>query len=205
MISIVGYGVGNVGSIVNMLKRIGHSSYVATSPDELEGAKKVILPGVGSFDSGMNKLISGGWKEILDQKALQEKVPILGVCLGMQLFTKGSDEGDAPGFGWVDAETKAFDKSLMATGERVPHMGWNVVESEKESPLFDGLTDEQRFYFVHSYHVVCNNPADTLTTTCHGYKFTSSFEHNNIIGVQFHPEKSHKFGMEFFRRFAEKY
>ena len=202
-VAIVDYGMGNVGSIRNMLRKVGARTLVASTPEALEGAAKIILPGVGAFNQGMGKLEAGGFRGALDHLVLERGVPILGICLGMQLFTHSSEEGSRPGLGWVDAHTERFQRERIPASLRIPHMGWNTVTLRKPSPLFDGLTEEQRFYFLHSYHVVCEDAADVLTETEYGYPFVSAFSRGNIIGAQFHPEKSHRFGMEFFRRFVE--
>ncbi len=205
LIAIVDYGMGNIGSIRNMLRKVGAPAVIASAPADLERATKIILPGVGAFDQGMEKLESSGFRQALDRLVLEHKRPILGICLGMQLFTRASEEGRRPGLGWVPGETVRFQSERLPRGLHIPHMGWNAVMVRKTSPLFDGLTEEQRFYFLHSYHVVCTEQDDVLTETVHGYPFTSSYARGNIIGAQFHPEKSHRFGMEFLRRFAEAY
>lgn len=202
-VAIVDYGMGNVGSIRNMLRKVGALPRVASTPDDLVGAAKIVLPGVGAFDQGMDRLEAGGFRRVLDHLVLEQKVPILGVCLGMQLFTRSSEEGSKPGLGWVAADTLRFRRDRLPTNLRIPHMGWNTVTVRKPSPLFDGLVGEQRFYFLHAYHVVCEDVSDVLTETEHGYPFVSAFSRGNIIGAQFHPEKSHRFGMAFFRRFVE--
>lgn len=200
-IAIIDYGMGNVGSISNMLKKVGAEPIVATTPPVLEGASKIILPGVGSFDRGMDELENRGFRQALDRMVLINKVPILGICLGMQLFTNSSDEGGNLGLGWFNATTIRFQKEIMESGLRVPHMGWNLVTPCKRSWLFEGLNHPQRFYFLHGYHVMCEDK-DILARTSHGYEFVSAISRGNITGVQFHPEKSHLFGMDFFRRFV---
>jgi len=203
MIAIVDYGMGNLGSIVNMLKKVGATEAVMTADEKvIERAEKLILPGVGAFDTGMKKLSDTGLTETLNRKALEEKVPVLGICLGMQLITKGSEEGDRPGLGWIDAETLKFrfDKSDMTL--KVPHMGWNSVTVRQADGIFKGVEEEPRFYFVHSYYVRCADEADILGTTHYGHEFTSSVRRGNIMGTQFHPEKSHKFGMNVFKNFV---
>lgn len=203
MISIINYGLGNLGSIRNMFKKIGYESKIIENPDELVNATKIILPGVGSFDTGMKNLREEGWIDKLSARVLTDKVPTLGICLGMQLMGKHSEEGKLDGLGWIDAETKHFqfqDKSF-----KVPHMGWNdCIEQKKSKLLYDGVT-ERRFYFVHSYYVTMGSESDILFKTRYGFEFTSAFEKDNIIGVQFHPEKSHKFGLSLLKNFAENY
>ncbi len=202
MIAIVDYGMGNLGSIRNMLKKIGADSIVTADHDLVRAADKIILPGVGSFDAGMDNLHRTGLQPVLRERVIDSGVPILGICLGMQLLTNRSDEGTLPGLGWVDAETVRFSPPAE-TGLKVPHMGWNVVRGVKESPLLTGAEKEERFYFVHSYYVRCNNPQDALLVAEYGHPFTAAFACRNIIGVQFHPEKSHKFGMRLLRNFVE--
>lgn len=201
MITIVDYGMGNLGSIQNMFKRIKVASEITGDPERIGAAKKILLPGVGAFDAAMERIEASGLKNILDKKALEEKVPVMGICLGMQLLTKKSEEGRLPGLGWVDAETIKFTFSDHTL--KVPHMGWNLVHTTNNSPLIEDLPEEPRFYFVHSYHVQCSHPADVLTTTHYGIDFHSIIQHENIYGAQFHPEKSHKFGMKLLENFAQ--
>jgi glutamine amidotransferase len=201
MITIIDYGMGNLGSIENMIKKIGYKSITTSDIEKIKSAKKLILPGVGAFDNGTKNLKEYGLIDILNQKVLIDKIPILGICLGMQLMTKSSEEGNLKGLGWVDAQAKKFISDKL----KIPHMGWNIVTHKKNSKLFDELESEKRFYFVHSYCVSCNNQDDILTTTPYTYDFVSSYEKDDIIGVQFHPEKSHKFGMNLIRNFVENY
>lgn len=202
MIIIIDYQMGNIGSILNMLKKIGAPGMISSDPDVILKADKLILPGVGAFDQGMANLERLGLINVLNEKVKNSGTPILGICLGMQLMTKSSEEGKSAGLGWIDAKTVRFyhDPSLRL---KVPHMGWNSIIPKKESVLLADMYSDPRFYFVHSYHVVCNNQNDVLATTHYGYDFTSAFQHNNIIGVQFHPEKSHKYGMRLLKSFAE--
>jgi len=199
MIVIIDIGMGNVGSIQSMFDYIRVESMLSKDPDVIRDATKLILPGVGAFDNAMRMLDLTGLIPVLNDVVLKKKVPILGICLGMQLLTKRSEEGVLPGLGWIDAETVLFPKN---DGLRVPHMGWNTVKIEKESKLFEG-EEENRFYFVHSYFVRCNDSRDILTTTHYGFDFSSSVSHENIYGVQFHPEKSHRFGMRMLKKFTE--
>lgn len=202
-ITIVDYGVGNVGSIQNMLKKIGARSVVASSPEQILQATKLILPGVGAFDAGMSTLAQSGLVDALNRKARQEKAPVLGLCLGMQLMTRGSQEGALPGLGWVQAETVKFD-SAASPGLKVPHMGWNLVAPTKKSPILNEIPNNPRFYFVHSFHVCCDDRADPLLRATYGpISFDAGFQHENLFGVQFHPEKSHRFGMWLLKNFAE--
>ncbi|HXU71374.1 MAG TPA: imidazole glycerol phosphate synthase subunit HisH [Polyangia bacterium] len=199
-IVVVDYEMGNVGSIVNMMKRLGHTATVSRAPGVIERAERLILPGVGSFDAGMEKIRGFGLEEILTRKVIAERTPILGICLGMQLLGERSDEGKARGLGWITSESVRFSSEV----ERVPHMGWNTVQPGTGGPhwLFDGEPDDPRFYFVHSYHVVCKDPADVIATCRYGRSFSAAIARGHILGVQFHPEKSHKFGMKLLGNFA---
>ena len=204
MIAVIDYGMGNIGSICNIIERVGGEVMVLSSPSLLSNQSAVILPGVGAFDDAMNKLESNGWTDPLKRYALTDKRLLLGICLGMQLLTRRSEEGIKKGLGLIEADTIRFDTCQMDHQLKVPHMGWNLVEVEKASSLFNSDESEERFYFVHSYHVICDNQDDVYTSTYYGYKFASSIRKDNIIGVQFHPEKSHKFGRHFFSEFVKK-
>jgi len=203
VIVIVDYGVGNLGSILNMLRYLKIDATISSKISDIESAEKLILPGVGAFDDGMEKLYNTGLISALQKKVMDQKTPILGICLGMQLFTEKSEEGTTPGLGWIDAETKRFRFNGLNTKLKIPHMGWNTVKIHDASTLYKGMDGEARFYFIHSYYVQCHNPNNIITTTPYGIEFTSSLKSNNIYGVQFHPEKSHKFGMKLFKNFAE--
>lgn len=201
MIVIIDYGVGNLGSILNMLKKVGVKACISNDENIIRSAEKLLLPGVGSFDAGMQRLNNSNLRPVLDDCVLQLKKPVLGICLGMQLMAKKSDEGILPGLGWIDADVKKIqiEDSIM----KIPHMGWNTVEIAKPDPLLDNLPEQSRFYFVHSYKVICHNPDDILMNTIYGQKFTSAFRTNNCWGVQFHPEKSHRYGMHLLKNFSE--
>lgn len=203
MLVVVDYGMGNNGSIINMLRKIGAEAVISSNREDVKKADKIILPGVGAFDNGMKNLNKLELVPVLNEKVIGNKIPILGICLGMQLFTKTSDEGILPGLGWIDAQTVKFKFSENHKNLKIPHMGWNTISIKKQSSLFNDMCPESRFYFVHSYHVICNDEGDRLTTTMHGYEFVSAIQRENIIGVQFHPEKSHKFGMKLLRHFVE--
>lgn len=200
MIMVIDYGMGNLGSIGNMLKKVGAQFHIINSPDDLHDASKIILPGVGSFDSGISNLIEKGFIGIIKEKVNNEHTPILGICLGMQLLTNGSEEGKLNGFGFIDAFAYKFKDTYHL---KIPHMGWNTVSLKKKSVLINKEITQYRFYFVHSYAIQCKNTENILATTEYGCEFVSMFEHNNIFGVQFHPEKSHKYGIDFFKRFVE--
>lgn len=187
-----------------MLKHLDVAAEISGRPDAVAAAEKLILPGVGAFDNGMKSIAERGLRAVLDRRALEDRVPVLGICLGMQLFARTSEEGRLPGLGWLDADTVRFRFDGENAKLRVPHMGWNVAEAKKESVLFAEMYDEPRFYFVHSYHVVCDRPDDALCATPYGLDFTSAVEKDNLFGVQFHPEKSHKFGMRLLKNFAER-
>jgi imidazole glycerol-phosphate synthase subunit HisH len=204
MITIIDYKTGNLGSIQNILKKIGEPSMVTSDPQVVAQATKLILPGVGAFDTGMGNLSNLGLIDILNSKVLEEKVPVLGICLGMQLLSKKSEEGILPGLGWVDAETVQFRINDTET-YKIPHMGWNFITQEKESKLLTDMYADARFYFVHSYYFKPNSQADSLTSTEFEINFTSAVEKGNILGVQFHPEKSHKFGMKLLKNFVDFY
>ena len=205
MITIIDYGLGNLGSIKNMFKKIGVDALITNNHSEINAATKLILPGVGAFDNGVSNLKQFGLIDLLNKKVLQEKTPILGICLGMQLMTKNSEEGMLPGLGWIDSETVKFKFDNTAKKYTIPHMGWAFVSAIKSSKLFNGMYVNPRFYFVHSYYVKCNQTSDTLLQTNYSHDFVSGFEKDNIIGVQFHPEKSHKYGMLLLKNFIELY
>ena len=199
MMTIIDYGMGNLNSIANMFKKIGVSSIITNKKEEINQSHKLILPGVGSFDKAMQNIKELDLLESLNNKVIFDKTPILGICLGMQLLTNSSEEGEEQGFGWLDAETKKFNHQAL----KIPHMGWNSITIEKSSSMFNHLDKERRYYFVHSYYVECHDEKDILTTTDYGHPFTSMVEKGNIYGAQFHPEKSHAFGIELLTNFAK--
>lgn len=201
MIVVIDYGMGNIGSIINMVKKAGGEAIAASDKKTIEQAEKIILPGVGAFDNGMTQLNSLGLIEILNNSVIKKHVPILGICLGMQLLTKTSEEGALPGLGWLDATTVKFKFDAHNSSLKIPHMGWNLVTLKKNGPLFKEMYDEPCFYFVHSYYVKCNDENDVLTTTQYGFDFTSSIQRGNIFATQFHPEKSHKYGFKIINNF----
>ncbi len=198
---VVDYGVGNIGSIMNMLRKVGSPAICASSAGDLETAARIILPGVGSFDAAMAKLEERDLIPTLESKVLGDKVPLLGICLGMQILSHRSEEGLRPGLGWIESEVVRFSLDAPGLGLKVPHMGWNKVHPIPGHPLFVGLDDSARFYFVHSYHATCNSER-ALCKTTYGYEFPSGIHKNNIFGVQFHPEKSHRYGLALFRNFV---
>ncbi len=199
MIVIVDYNMGNVGSIANMIKYVGGTSIISNNHKDIEKAEKIILPGVGSFDTGVENLRKFNLIEILSKKALKDRIPVFGICLGMQLLSRSSEEGELKGLGWVKAKTVKFnlDENL-----NIPHMGWNDVAVNKDyEGLLSGFDSDPRFYFDHSFHLVCDNKKDIMGETEYGYPFASAIRSDNIYGVQFHPEKSHKYGMKVFENF----
>lgn len=198
MIVIIDYGMGNPESILNMFKRIGIDSTISGDATIIRAADKLILPGVGAFDHGMNQLREKGLIALLNQKVLTERCPVLGICLGAQLLTKSSEEGSLPGLGWVNAHTRRFRSDLLPPRTKIPHMGWNeVTPAVQGKDIFEGYREPPRFYFVHSYHICCEQPEDILATANYGYNFSAAIRRDNVVGAQYHPEKSHKFGMLF--------
>jgi glutamine amidotransferase len=201
MIAIINYGLGNLNSISNMMKKIGANASVISSPDCLHDVSKIILPGVGAFNYGMDGLMNGGWVEPLNKYIFGNGIPVLGICLGMQLMCNYSEEGNIPGLSWINASVKkfVFDSN---SNLKIPHMGWNTIKIKNENSLLK-TDEEQRYYFVHSYYVECNDGSDTIAVSNHGFDFTAAFGKRNIYGVQFHPEKSHKYGMVVLKNFIE--
>lgn len=202
MIAIIDYGMGNLRSVQKAFQRINLPAVITCDPQEISGSERIILPGVGHFANGMEKLKEKGLDDLLSVLVLKEKKPILGICLGMQLMTNFSEEGNVPGLGWLDARTVRFAISGMLSPLKIPHMGWNNVEVKNEGPLFSGIDLSDPFYFVHSYHVQCSNPGDVLCTTNYAQTFISGFARGNIFGVQFHPEKSHTAGLKLLQNFS---
>jgi len=205
MLTIVDYGVGNLASMQNMLKKIGVPSKISSEKKDIEAADRLILPGVGAFDTCVEKLQQSGLVETLTFQVRNRKVPVLGVCVGMQLLMEGSEEGILPGLGWIAGRIVKFRQELLPPGTKIPHMGWTDVASGKPSRLLNDLEEEPRFYFVHSYHAQLTNDQDALLYADYGYQFAAGVERDNILGVQFHPEKSHKFGMKLLKNFATLY
>jgi len=200
MLIILDYGIGNLSSIKNMLKKAGCSDMLLSSqPEDVALADKIILPGVGHFTHCMTQLKQAPFYHVLEQRVLHERIPILGVCVGHQMLFEHSEEGDCAGLGWIPGQVVRFDKTRMAENLKIPHMAWTDVQTKADAVLFNGL-EEPRFYFVHSYHAEC--PKEYMVATAHyGYEFVASVQRENIYGVQFHPEKSHRFGMQVYRNF----
>lgn len=204
LIAVLDFGVGNVSSIINMLKKVGAPAYLANSSNGIERADKLILPGVGSFDAGMNKLNKSGMVEAIKDHAINQQKPLLGICLGMQMLGRKSEEGTSNGLGLISFDNKRFELGEFPQ-LRIPHMGWDMtINRIKDDPLVTGLEPMQRYYFVHSFHAVCDSEENVLMRCDYGYSFAAAVKKGNIYGVQFHPEKSHKFGMELLSNFARR-
>lgn len=203
MITIVDYGLGNIRAFVNVYDRLNIKTKIAHSYNDLKDATSIILPGVGAFDQAMTKLNQSGMREELERKVVQDNVPVLGICVGMQILAKSSEEGILPGLGWIDGVVKKLDSSKIAFKTRLPHMGWNTIRPVKNNPLLSGLNDHSKFYFLHSYYFITEDPADTICTTDYGLTFTSAVNHRNVYGIQFHPEKSHSNGIKVLQNFSD--
>jgi len=202
MIGIINYGSGNIYAIANIYKSNHVDYFIADNPEELRSASKLILPGVGDFDETMKMIQERGLKTWLDQRVLEDKIPILGVCVGMQIMTKSSEEGRLPGFGWIEAVVKKIDVSKLNEKPFIPHLGWNTVEIKRNHAILKGIDHEKGFYFLHTYYCECNIEEDILTTTTYGDTMVSAFNNKNIYGFQFHPEKSHGNGEAVLLNFA---
>lgn len=200
VILVVDYGAGNIGSVLNMIKKAGGQAMASASISDIQNASKILLPGVGSFDNAMDKLEGLGLVAPIQQKALSG-TPILGICLGMQLLSNWSEEGKKAGLGLIPGRVKRFKFDTQDSLLRIPHMGWNRVLASKQHALTEQLESDSRFYFVHSYHYECEDNDDELFKTTYGYDFTSGVQRGNVMGVQFHPEKSHRYGMQLFKNF----
>jgi glutamine amidotransferase len=203
MITIVDYGVGNINAFVNVYKRVNVPTKIAKVAADLENVQKIILPGVGHFDHAMSELIKSGMREKLDELVMGKKIPVIGICVGMQMMGNSSDEGKLAGLGWIDASIRKFDETKIKQVTRLPHMGWNDVSPIISNPLFDGLEKDALFYFLHSYYFECNNKNDVLATSNYGGEFACAAHHENVYGIQFHPEKSHHYGETLLHNFAK--
>jgi glutamine amidotransferase len=202
MISIIDYGLGNLKAFANIYKRLNINAELVTSKEQLIKADKIILPGVGAFDHAMDKLNNSGLSSLLNELVVSKKVPVLGICVGMQMLAKSSDEGIAKGLEWIDGDVKLFDTDKIKHVTKIPHMGWNDAIIIKNNPLFKDLDDSPLFYFLHSYYFFCRNQDDILAQSEYGERFTCAINHENIYGVQFHPEKSHNNGIQLLKNFA---
>lgn len=203
MIAIIDYGLGNIQAFVNVYNRVGIPVTVAKTADELHLASKLILPGVGAFDHAMNLLDASGMRQALDHLVLDEKMPILGICVGMQILADSSEEGKLAGLGWIPGRVRAFKSVPGSAALPLPHMGWNDVQVTCENGLFKGLEEESRFYFLHSYFFECAEPDAAIATASYGIDYSCAVRCGNVYGVQFHPEKSHHFGTNLLKNFAE--
>ena len=205
MITLIDYGVGNIFAFQNVYKRLDIPTKIARTEKDLEGAEKLILPGVGAFDYAMERLNDSGMRQKLDELVLKEKIPVIGICVGMQMMGNRSDEGISEGLRWIDGEVLKFDESLIKQRTKLPHMGWNDVSPVAENPLFRGLEKDAIFYFLHSYYFSCNTPSDSISISDYGISFSSAINSGNIYGIQFHPEKSHQYGEKLLYNFAKLY
>lgn len=202
MITIINYGSGNINAIGNIYERLNIPFRIADTPRDVAGAEKIILPGVGAFDETVAMLDQSGFRAALDMEVLENKVPVLGICVGMQILADKSEEGKLSGLGWIKGEVKKIDINLLASKPKIPHLGWNSVNVSKQNALFNSIEEELGFYFLHSYYFECENPDDVMSKTFYGKDFASSVNHENIYGVQFHPEKSHHNGVNLLKNFA---
>lgn len=203
MIGIIDYGLGNVRAIANVYKNLGIPAFIVKDPESVKRADKIILPGVGAFDQAIHSLEKSGFRKRLDDIVLNQRIPILGICVGMQVLARSSEEGGSEGLGWIDAEVKRFDFSSSISPLCVPHMGWNDIGSVRECALLHRLDRGARFYFLHSYFMDCRKSENVIAITEYGGAFACAVNTENIYGVQFHPEKSHGFGIQLLKNFAE--
>lgn len=202
MIGIIDYGVGNIKAFANIYKNLNIPFKIVKDISGFENITKLILPGVGSFDHAMTSLENSGMREKLDELVLEKKIPVIGICVGMQMLAKSSEEGILNGLGWIDGIVKKFDKSKIKNAP-LPHMGWNNLKIEKKNKIFDNLEENPRYYFLHSYYFECENKEDVIATATYGEKFDCMINHKNIYGIQCHPEKSHHNGMQLLKNFGE--
>jgi glutamine amidotransferase len=202
MITIINYGLGNIRAFVNVYKRLGINVNVASHPYELKNSSKIILPGVGAFDYAMNLLNNSGMRGELERQVLEKEIPVLGICVGMQMLAKSSEEGCLPGLGWINGTVKRFRSDFLKI-HKLPHMGWNIITPLIENPLLEGFDSTSRFYFLHSYYLVCTNETDIIAKSEYGEQFVSGVCNSNIYGIQFHPEKSHSNGIRLLDNFAK--
>lgn len=203
MIAIIDYGVGNIRAFTNIYRQLDIPIKIARKVEDLTDVSKIILPGVGAFDHAMEQLEQSGMRQRLDELVIHYKVPVIGICVGMQMLAHSSDEGKLPGLGWIDASVKKFDASKINFSTHLPHMGWNDINPVKENGILKGLENDAKFYFLHSYYFHCNDALDTIAVTDYGIEFSCAVNKNNIYGVQFHPEKSHEYGIQLLKNFAE--
>ncbi|MEO6133696.1 MAG: imidazole glycerol phosphate synthase subunit HisH [Ginsengibacter sp.] len=202
MITIINYGSGNIRAIGNIYDRLNISYKIASSPQEVHGAQKIFLPGVGAFDETISMLDKTGFREVLDKEIIQNKVPVIGICVGMQILAESSEEGSLPGLGYIKGRVKKIDETLLKQKPKLPHLGWNSIQIARVNTLLDGVDEEFGFYFLHTYYFECENDSDILATTNYGKSFASAINHENVYGIQFHPEKSHNNGVTLLKNFA---
>jgi len=203
MIAIINYGLGNIKAFANIYNKLGAPFVIASEAAHLQDVTKIILPGVGAFDHAMTLLEKSGMRNTLNELALNRHLPVLGICVGMQILAHSSDEGSLPGLGWIDGVVKKFDPSKLTSATHLPHMGWNNIRPVMEKGLLKDINAASRFYFLHSYYFHCNQTENILAVTDYGGQFTSAVSSGNIFGVQFHPEKSHQWGIQLLKNFAE--
>ena len=203
MIGIIDYGLGNVKAFANVYNNLNLPIKIVDQPSRLKHIDRIILPGVGSFDYAMKKLEASGMRQVLDELVIQNNIPVLGICVGMQMLANSSDEGNQSGLGWIDATVKKFDFSNIKKSLIIPHMGWNTIQSINNNSLFKDLGDEVSFYFLHSYYFQCNKKNDIIAISDYGGEFTCGVNCKNIFGIQFHPEKSHHYGIKLLKNFAQ--
>jgi glutamine amidotransferase len=202
MIAIIDYGLGNINAFANVYKKLDIPAFVAKNPEDLKKASKIILPGVGAFDYAMTKFNSSGMLQIVNELVIEKKMPILGICVGMQIMADSSEEGVLPGLGYIKGTVRKFAPEIISKFTPLPHMGWNEVIPEIKSPLFKNIETNPEFYFLHSYYFSCEKNEDIIATTDYAGKFACVVNYNNIYGVQFHPEKSHNYGMQLLENFS---
>jgi glutamine amidotransferase len=203
MIGIINYGLGNIKAFENIFRRLNIPVVILSDKSQFQDVNKLILPGVGAFDHAMKTFSDSGMRDIIEKKVLDEKVPVIGVCVGMQMLANSSEEGKLPGLGWIDGIVKKFDISKIQFTTHLPHMGWNDIHVTKEKKIFNDFPANPKFYFLHSYYFHANKPEDCIATSNYGISFTAAVNNNNIYGVQFHPEKSHTFGVKLLENFAK--
>jgi len=202
MITIINYGCGNIKAIQNVYNKLSVKTKVASHNEDLKDAQKLILPGVGAFDFAMQKLLDSGMMDIINELVLQKKIPVLGICVGVQLMAKTSEEGSLNGLGWINGEVKKFDEKRLEKRVNLPHMGWNDVYPVKSSPLFNELENEGKFYFLHSYYLSVIDKSQIIAKSDYSGEFVCAVNQGNVYGVQFHPEKSHRYGVKLLENFA---
>jgi len=203
MITIIDYGLGNIRAFHNVYERLSIPVKVARVLEEVEEASKIILPGVGSFDYAMRQLNSSGMREVLERRVIDDKIPVMGICVGMQMLADSSEEGTEPGLGWIKGNVCKFDANLIPFKSRLPHMGWNTIVPKENVNLFNGIENHGRFYFLHSYYFECDEKSQVISTTDYGITYASAVNKENVYGIQFHPEKSHNNGIRLLNNFAK--